>query len=420
MKERRKFLSCTLIALCLIVAFVLGYFCSVIRMVSWNTFISKPLGEWVKPQYAIFFNKDEIDIENIHAYNRVKNILNTRYYEPVDVNEAFSMSIKGLSAGLGDPYTVYYTPEEMKEFMESTSGNYVGIGVSVHMDQNKLLTVADVFPNSPAKAAGILKNDKIVKVNNEDVTTIDDADLIVEKIRGEAGTKVKITVYRPQTREYIEMEMERQPINISYISSEMLDNKVGYIRIKQFDEDIAADFENHLSNLINQGMKGLVIDLRDNPGGDYSQVVKIADRIVPQGLIVYTEDRNKVRDEEYSDSRELNMPLSVLVNGYSASASEILAACIQDYGKGVLVGTKTYGKGLVQAIDTNFENGGGFKYTIARYFTPSGKCIHGEGIMPDIEVQLDQEMSNMVIEDIPHDRDAQLKTAIDEVMKKID
>lgn len=419
MRNRSKILLITLISLCLVVTFLLGYFCSVIRMVSWNVFISKAPVEWFKPQNALFFDRDEVDIENLYAFSRVKNILNTRYYEAVDINKAFSMAIKGLSMGLGDPYTVYYTPEEMKEFLENTSGRYVGIGVSVHMDENDILTVADVFPNSPAKEAGIQKDDRIVKVNNEDVTTVGDADLIVEKIRGEAGTKVKITIYRPQIRDYIELELERRPINISYISSEMLENNIGYIRIKQFDDDIAADFENHLNALIKQGMKGLVIDIRDNLGGDYSQVVKICDRIVPKGLIVYTEDRNKVRDEEYSDARELNMPLSVLINGYSASASEILAACIQDYGKGVLVGTKTYGKGLVQAIDTGFENGGGFKYTIARYFTPSGKCIHGEGVMPDIEVHLDQEMSTMSIEDIPHDKDAQLKVAIQEVMKKI-
>jgi len=419
MRNRRKIINISVICICLIISFFSGYFYSIIRMVSWDVFVTKPVAEWFKPQTALFFEEDEISQSNISAFNRVKNILSTRYYQEIDLDEAFSMAIKGLSAGTKDPYTVYYTPEEMKQFMETSTGRYVGIGVSVHMDENYLLTVADIFPGSPAKEAGIQKNDKIVKVDGEDVTSITDADLIVKKIRGEEGTKVRITVYRPEIRDYIDFELERRAINIPYISSEMLEGNIGYIRIKQFDNDIADDFEKELNKLILQGMKGLVIDLRDNPGGDYSQVVRIADRIVPKGLIVYTEDRFKVRNEEYSDARELNMPLSILINEYSASASEILAACVQDYGKGVLVGKKTFGKGLVQAIDVNFDNGAGFKYTIARYFTPSGKCIHEEGVMPDIEVDLDKEYKNMLIEDIPHDKDAQLTVAVEQVKKKI-
>jgi len=419
MRNRRKIINISVICICLIISFFSGYFYSIIRMVSWDVFVTKPVAEWFKPQTALFFEEDEISQSNITAFNRVKNILSTRYYQEIDLDEAFSMAIKGLSAGTKDPYTVYYTPEEMKQFMETSTGRYVGIGVSVHMDENYLLTVADIFPGSPAKEAGIQKNDKIVKVDGEDVTSITDADLIVKKIRGEEGTKVRITVYRPEIRDYIDFELERRAINIPYISSEMLEGNIGYIRIKQFDNDIADDFEKELNKLILQGMKGLVIDLRDNPGGDYSQVVRIADRIVPKGLIVYTEDRFKVRNEEYSDARELNMPLSILINEYSASASEILAACVQDYGKGVLVGKKTFGKGLVQAIDVNFDNGAGFKYTIARYFTPSGKCIHEEGVMPDIEVDLDKEYKNMLIEDIPHDKDAQLTVAVEQVKKKI-
>ena len=419
MKNRRTVLNTILIVVLLAAVFLAGYFVSVVRLVSWDVFITKSPDEWFRPQKILLFDKDEVDIKNIQAFNRVKNLLDRNYYEPVDFNEALSMATKGLSYGLGDPYTTYYTPEEMKQFLESTSGNYVGVGVSVHMDENYLLTVADVFAGSPAKESGIKKNDKIVKVDNEDVTPIKDADLIVKKIRGVPGTKVRITVFRPELKDYIDFELERREINISYISSQMLENNIGYIYIKQFDDDIAKDFDQHLNSLIAQGAKGLVIDLRDDPGGDYGQVIKIADRIVPKGLIVYTEDRNNRKSEEYSDARELNMPLSVIINGYSASASEILAACIQDYGKGVLVGTKSFGKGLVQAVDVNFPNGGGFKYTISRYFTPSGKCIHGEGVMPDVEVELDEKYKSTSIEDIPHEKDPQLKIAVEEVMKKL-
>lgn len=399
--------------------FLFGYYFSVVRMVSWDVFTTRLPWDWFKPQYALFFNQDDVDAADIKAYNRVRYILDTRFYEEVDFTDALQTSIKGLAEGPGDPYTLYYTPEEMKQFLESSSGKYVGIGVSVHMDENYLLTVVDVFADSPAKQVGILKNDKIIKVDNEDVTSIKDVNLIVKKIKGISGTNVRITVYRQSINDYMDFELERSQINISNISSELLPDKIGYIQIKQFDDDIANDFEAHLNNLINQGAKGLIIDVRDNPGGDYNQVVRIADRIVPKGIIVYTEDREKRKEEQFSDARELNMPLSILVNAYSASASEILAACIQDYGKGTIVGITTFGKGLVQAVDTGFENGGGLKYTIARYFTPSGRSIHGSGVVPDIEVEIDDEFISTSIEDIPHEKDAQLKIAIEEVMKKI-
>lgn len=419
MRRKQKILLSVILPACLVAVFFLGYFFSVIQLMSWDVFISKPINEWFKQQNAIYFDADQVDELNIEAFNKVKNVLENKYYKEVDFNEAFSHAIKGLSAGLDDPYTLYYTPEEMKAYLEGVSGNYVGIGVSVHMDENYLLTVADVFADSPAKEAGILKNDKIVKVDNEDVTTIRDADLIVKRIKGEPDTKVRITIYRPDERIYKEFELIRRVINISWISSEVLDEDIGYIHIKQFDDDIYRDFEVHLNNLMAKGIRGLVIDLRDNPGGSYYQVAQIADRIVPKGLIVYTEDRHKNRREQYSDERELEIPLAVLVNGYSASASEILAACVQDYDKGIIVGTKTFGKGLVQEIDIDFKNGGGLKYTKARYFTPSGKSIHGEGVIPDVEIELSEEFNTTSIEDIPHDKDNQLKIAIAEVMAKI-
>lgn len=419
MRRKQRTLLSIILPICLVAVFFIGYFFSVIQLMSWNVFTSKPIKEWFKTQNAIYFDVDQVDELNIEAFNKVKNVLENKYYKEVDFNEAFSTAIKGLSAGLNDPYTVYYTPDEMKAYLEGVSGNYVGIGVSVHMDENYLLTVADVFADSPAKEAGIHKNDKIVKVDNEDVTTIRDADLIVKKIKGEPNTKVRITIYRPDDRIYKDIELERRVINISWISSEVLDDDIGYIHIKQFDDDIYRDFEVHLNNLMAKEIKGLVIDLRDNPGGSYYQVARIADRIVPKGLVVYTEDRHKNRSEQFSDERELEIPLAVLVNGYSASASEILAACIQDYDKGTIVGTKTFGKGLVQEIDIDFNNGGGLKYTKARYFTPSGKSIHGEGVIPDVEIELSEEFNTTSIEDIPHDKDNQLKIAIAEVIAKI-
>lgn len=408
-----------IILVCSALSFFAGYFVSVGTLVSWDNMMSRPLTGWFKQQYALFFDEDEIDIENIEAFNRVKDVLATRYYKTLDINALFTGAIKGLAEGTEDPYTVYYDPEEMKKFMEESSGNYEGIGVLVSMDENYLLTVAEVFPGSPAKEAGIQKGDKIVKVDDEDVTVIRDVDIIVKKIKGAPGTIVKITVYREGARDYIDFDVTRQAINVSYISSEMLEDKIGYIRIKQFDNDISQDFRNHLNSLLAQEAKGLVIDLRDNPGGDYREVVKICDMLLPSGLIVYVEDRDGNRKEEYSDSNYVDIPISVLVNGYSASASEILSAALKDYGKGTLVGTRTFGKGLVQQIDMRFANGGGLKYTVARYFTPSGKHIHDVGVEPDVEVALDEAFKTTSIDDIPHDKDNQLQAAISEVKKKM-
>lgn len=419
MKNKSVVRIVAIAVVCSILSFFVGYFVSVGTLVTWQNMFMRPLSDWFKPQKAIFFDQDSIDSSNIEAFNKVKDIIETRYYEPVDANTLFTSAIKGLAQGPGDPYTVYYDPDEMKQFLEDTSGNYVGIGISVAMDENSILTVAEVFPNSPAKAAGIQTGDKIVKVDNEDVTGIKDADLIVKRIKGAPGTSVKITVYRTSTNEYLDLVMKRQSINVSYISSEMLQDNVGYVRIKQFDSDIAVDFANQVNSLLAKGAKGLVFDLRNNPGGDYQEVVKICDMLLPKGLIVYVQDRNGNRKEEYSDENELKVPMAVLVNGYSASASEIMSAALHDFGKGILVGTKTYGKGLVQQIDTDFTNGGGLKYTIARYYTPAGVCIQGTGIQPDKEVQLDEKFKYTSIDEIPHDQDNQLKAAVGEVLKKI-
>jgi carboxyl-terminal processing protease len=407
-----------IVLVCSALSFFAGYFVSVGTLVSWKNVMARPLTSWFKQQHAVFFDEDEVDIKNIEAFNRVKDVLRTRYYKPVDVNALFVEAIKGLAEGVEDPYTVYYDPDEMKRFMEESSGNYEGIGVLVSMDENYLLTVAEVFPESPAKEAGIQKGDKIVRVDQEDVTDIKDPDLIVKKIKGAPGTIVTITVFREEVRDYIDFDVTRQTINVSYISSKVLDDQIGYIRIKQFDNDISQDFQNHLNSLLAQEIKGLVIDLRDNPGGDYREVVKICDMLLPNGLIVYVEDRYGNRREEFSDSNHIDIPMSVLINGYSASASEIMSAALKDYGKGILVGTKTFGKGLVQQIDLRFTNGGGLKYTIARYFTPSGKHIHDVGVEPDIEVVLDEEFKSTSIDDIPHDKDNQLQVAISEIKKR--
>lgn len=370
------------------------------------------------PQHAITFDKNNVDSVNINKFNEVKNLLDTYYYKKVDQNDMLEGAIAGMANSLNDPYTVYFTKEQMKEFNEKTQGSYVGIGVSIYMDNDGILTVIEAFEDSPAKEVGILPGDKIVKVDDKDVTTIRDDNLIVSMIKGEENTKVKITVFRPSEGTYLDFDVTRKEIKIININSEVLQENIGYIRITMFDSDIAKDFGTHLNKLLDQGIKGLIIDLRDNPGGDYDEVSAIADRLLPEGLIVYTEDRIGNRIEKKSDSTELNIPLSILVNGYSASASEVLSGAVKDYGKGKLIGTTTFGKGLVQAV-INLEDGSGIKVTIARYFTPSGECIHEKGIEPDIVVELDEKYENYPVSEVPREDDAQLRKAIEAIEEQL-
>lgn len=404
MKSKKYWLFAVICVLVAVTFFAAGFFTySIVNIMN--------------PKYTIYFSRD-VSRENIINFNQVKSTLLRNYYQEVDEDILLEGAIRGMAEALEDPYTVYYTPEQMKDFKEKAQGSYVGIGVTVFMDEDEILTVSETFAGSPAKEAGIRNGDKIIKVDGEDVTGIKDSDLIVQKIRGIPDTHVEITVYRPEINDYISYDIVRQVINLVYIDSKMLEGNIGYVQLKLFDEDIALDFANHVNNLIRSGAKGLIIDLRNNPGGDYSQVVRMADMLVPSGLIVYTEDRNGRREEERSDANELKMPMAVLINEYSASASEILSAAIKDYKKGTLIGKTTFGKGLVQQV-VELEGGAGMKFTVSRYYTPSGISIHGVGVTPDIEVDNDEKYRYYSVEDIPEGEDRQLLRAIEEVNRLI-
>lgn len=373
---------------------------------------------YLHPQYEIEFDPQKVDIDNIKKFSHVRNVLKDTYYKDVDENAMVEGAISGMVDSLKDPYTVYFTKEQMKAFMESSEGSYVGIGVSITVDNNGLLTIIEPFEDSPAKKAGILKDDKIIKVDDKDVTSLKDENMVIGMIKGAENTKVKVTVYRPTEGKSIDFDIIRKRIKYVNIKSEVLSNNIGYIKISMFDSEIASDFEKHLSGLMSKGIKGLIIDLRDNPGGAYEQVVKMADRLLPKGLIVYTEDKAKKREAQYSDEKELNLPLGILINENSASASEILSGAVKDHKKGELVGVKTFGKGLVQEVKL-LEGGAGLKTTIARYFTPSGICIQGIGILPDHEVKLPEKFKNTPVSQVPREEDVQLKQAIDVVKAKI-
>lgn len=367
---------------------------------------------------TVSFDPKVVEPVNVRKFNEVRKILKERYYQEVDENKLVEGAIAGMAESLGDPYTVYFNKEQMKSFMEKSEGSYVGIGVSVIMDNNGILTVVEPFEDSPAQKAGLMQGDKIIKVDDKDVTGIKDENMIISMIKGQENTKVKITVYRPSLNKPLDFEIIRKKIKIVNIKSELMDSGIGYIKIIMFDGSISKDFDRELRALLDKGIKGLIIDLRDNPGGAYGEVVRIADRLLPEALIVYTKDRYGKGDIQKSDKAFVDLPLAILVNGNSASASEILAGAVKDNNRGILVGTKTFGKGLVQEI-LPLEDGSGIKFTVSRYFTPNGVCIQSMGIEPDEVVDVPEKYKNQPVSQIPKAEDIQLKTAAEILKAKI-
>lgn len=370
-------------------------------------------------RYEIILDAETVDYENVVKFNRVMDILKKDFYQKVDVNKMLEGAIYGLAESLGDPYTVYFDKKQMEAFLEKSRGSYVGIGVTVNVDDDGLLTVIEPAKGSPAMDAGILQGDKIVKVDGKDVTSVSDENMIISMIKGKENTRVNITVYRPSEDRYVQFNIKRKRIRASNIKSEILSGNIGYIKIAMFDSEIARYFRNDLSNMLKNGIEGLIIDLRDNPGGSFEQVVEIADSLLPAGTIVYTEDRDGRKEYRYSDKAYVDLPLAILINSNSASASEILAGSVRDHGRGILVGTRTFGKGLVQELKL-LGDGSGLKVTISRYFTPSGTCIHGTGIEPDIEVGVFDDYRNHPVSHIPRSRDNQLRTAVKALLGEIE
>ncbi len=362
--------------------------------------------------FSINFDPEKVSKGNIQKFNEARDILVNDFYEEVDQNVLVEGAISGMADSLKDPYTVYFTPEQMRKLMETSEKseeNYSGIGVAITLDNDGVVTVIEPFEGSPAIKAGVRQGDKIISVNGQDITALKDEDMVVKMIKGPEGTSVRITVYRPSEGRWIDFDIIRKTIKYEYnIRSTVLNGDIGYIRIISFmDNNLFRIFNQHLDELLSKNIKSLIIDLRDNPGGSLQQVVYIADRLLPRGLIVYTEDRNKIVEQKNSDEVELNLPMAVLINGNSASASEILAGALKDHKKAILIGTKTFGKGIVQELKS-LNDGSGLKVTTSKYFTPSGVCIQGIGIKPDIEVVMPEEFKNVPVSQVPKDKDPQL------------
>lgn len=338
------------------------------------------------------------------------NSLIDRYYiGDVDETDLSEGVYKGYIEGLGDPYSVYYDEEETKQMSESLSGEFGGVGALMSQDRETgVITVLQVYDGSPAQEAGMRDGDTLYKVEGEEVTGEDLSD-VVSKVKGEKGTQVTLTVLRADTGDEEELTITRDTIEAQTVSHEMKENNVGYIRITEFDTVTYEQYKEALEDLEDQGMERLIVDLRSNPGGNLDTVCDILDLMLPEGLIVYTEDKNGEREEYTSDEEnQFDKPLVVMMNGYSASASEIFAGAIQDYGLGQVVGTQSYGKGVVQSI-FDLQDGTSVKLTIAEYFTPNGRGIDGEGITPDVEVEYQYDENNP-------DADNQLEKAMEVVV----
>ena len=337
----------------------------------------------------------ELEVVNTQTTRKmmaIEDVIEQYYLKSPDAGELENGIYSGMIASLGDPYSEYYSEEELRQMEQDVEGIYYGIGAYVGADSTTGLTViSGVIEGAPAQEADLREGDLIYKVDGEVVQGMS-TDEVVALIRGEEYTTVHLTLIREGADDYVEVDVTRRKVESPTVNYEMLKGDIGYIQITEFDQVTIDQFTEALAVCKGSDMKGLVLDVRSNPGGSLNAVCEIARKILPKGLIVYTEDKYGQREELTCDgANEIQVPIVVLVNGYSASASEILAGAIQDHEKGILMGTKTYGKGIVQRI-ISLSDGSAVKLTISTYYTPDGKDIHGVGIEPDEVVEFDSEL----------------------------
>lgn len=348
-------------------------------------------------------DSDGIGSEVEGKLNAIDSVLESFYFGDVDDETAKDNIYKAYLSSYGDKYTMYYTADEYKALKESTNGKFYGIGAVCQLSGEGGVLLVDVYDNGAGYQAGLRSGDRVVNVDGRDITDME-LSSAVALIKGDKGTSVTLEVIRGTER--LTFSAVRDAVEAKTVSYTLVDNNIGYLSISQFEEVTTKQFKAAVEDLQSQGMKGLVIDIRNNPGGLLDTVVGMLKYMLPDGLIVYTEDKQGNRKEyKGQDNDEFNLPLAVIVNGNSASASEIFAGAIQDYGKGTIIGTQTYGKGIVQTVKP-LTDGSAIKFTIAKYFTPKGQDIHGKGVTPD-----------MVVE---YDTDADVDTQLDAAIKNVE
>lgn len=360
------------------------------------------------------FTSGRVSEEDVDEKLDLLNSLIGQYYlyeDEIDAEELIDGIYSGYASALGDPYTEYYDEEETDALFESTSGEFSGIGATMSQSlDSDVITVSNVYEGSPAEKAGMKSGDILVQVDGHQ-TSGKDLDTVVSWIKGEQGTEVVLRVLR--NGKELELTAVRDIIEVQTVAFEMKDGKVGYIAVSEFDKVTYEQFKDALNELEARGMEGLVIDLRGNPGGNLTTVTEMLKLLLPEGTIVSTKDKYGNTDEITCDgANEFTKPLAVLVDQYSASASEIFCGAIQDYGIGTIVGMKTYGKGVVQQI-LDLGDGTSLKVTVAEYYTPSGRSINGTGVEPDVEVEYEYNEENP-------EADNQLDKAIEVVREELD
>lgn len=367
---------------------------------------------------TVTISRDEYErLQRYAELDEIWQIVEQYYYQEPDTESMLDGAEMGLLYGLGDPYTYYYTPEQYAQLWADDEGEYAGIGIQIMGDYTTgLCTISRVFLDSPALDAGLRKGDVLTRVEDIDVvtTTLQDA---VNIMRGEPGTPVNVQVQRGD--QLMDFVVQRAVVHVNWVNSCMLDSEVGYISLYEFSGDCSPSFAVHLDNLMNQGAKALVIDLRDNPGGWVDDAQKVADMFLEEGNVaslVYRDGTTELYTTT-TDDKENPIPLVVLVNEYSASASEILAGALQDRGRATIVGTQTFGKGVVQYVLPVGTRGAGMQLTVAQYYTPNGNEVHKVGITPDIEATLPEGDTTMY--DIGDLNDAQLRKAYEVALEMI-
>lgn len=380
--------------------------------------------------------KNRLDLRSINENIRdLETMIDEEYLNKKDNEQLEQYIYKGLLAGLGDPYSEYYTASEYKRLKTETTGNYCGIGVRIIQESKTMkTTVAEVFEDSPALEAGMEVDDIIKAVNDVDVSTMDMDEIVNNHILGKEGTKIEMQVYRPSIKKTLSFDIERRQVEAQYVKSEMLQNKIGYISISSFAVATTNQFNSAIKNLRRQGAESLIIDLRNNPGGVLNSAVDMLASLLPDGVLVYTKDKNGkgdhyeskdgqiyykndngYKDKAYpkKDSGKLELPMAVLINGDSASASEVFAQAMKDYQWATIIGTQSYGKGIVQNL-IPLTDGTAVKLTVSSYYTKNGSVIQGKGVTPDIKVEQKGKWKNSTLLP-PHDEDAQLQCAIKEL-----
>ena len=348
------------------------------------------------------------DSATVEKVEYLEKLIDQEYLGDIDKGDLAEGIYAGLLYGLGDVYSRYYTAEEYAQETASTDGSYVGIGVSIQKNKNGGVQIAECYEGGSGKKAGLISGDVITAIDDTDVTDMELSE-VVRLIRQNEGRNIVLTVQRENEESPLSITVEVTNVELPAVFSEMLDEETGYIQITQFTGVAPQQYKEAFADLKEQGMEKLIVDLRDNPGGLLTSVCDILREILPKGRIVYTEDKYGKREEETCDGeKELDIPLAVLVNESSASASEIFAGAVQDYEIGKIVGTTTYGKGVVQELRP-LNDGSAVKLTISNYYTPNGNSINKVGIKPDIEVKLAAELLNKT--DISHEEDNQLQEA---------